>query len=318
MSVRIKLKNSVVRDKAPVPADLEIGEVAINAHVDSPSAYIKNSAGAIVKLAGAGSISTPDATAAAKGIVQLADAAAVTAGTAGRVVDAAQLKAVSDADDWTRTGTEISPKVAGDSVFTSGSVKVGGTTAAPNLQIKADGGIVANTNGLVYDAAQKRLGIGTASPTTSLHLGGSSSQTIRINSATSATFVGANGHITQIAGNRNPIDGAIVNTGAATCFLNLEAEVGNGNIQFATTSSNNTGATERVRVDSSGRLLVGASSGSGGALLQVNGDRIRVATAKTPASATDTGVAGEICWDANYVYVCTAANTWKRTAISTW
>ena len=71
-------------------------------------------------------------------------------------------------------------------------------------------------------------------------------------------------------------------------------------------------------VDSSGRLLVGTSSNTGGALLQVNGDRVRIATAKTPASATDTGSAGEICWDANYIYVCTATNTWKRTAIATW
>jgi len=79
-----------------------------------------------------------------------------------------------------------------------------------------------------------------------------------------------------------------------------------------------TGGNERMRIDSSGRLLVGISSNSGGALLQINGDRIRVGTAKTPASATDTGTAGEICWDANYVYVCTATNTWKRSALSTW
>lgn len=39
---------------------------------------------------------------------------------------------------------------------------------------------------------------------------------------------------------------------------------------------------------------------------------------KTPGSATATGIAGDICWDANYLYVCTAANTWKRVAISTW
>jgi len=38
----------------------------------------------------------------------------------------------------------------------------------------------------------------------------------------------------------------------------------------------------------------------------------------TPASATATGTAGEIAWDANYVYVCTATNTWKRVAIATW
>jgi hypothetical protein len=77
-------------------------------------------------------------------------------------------------------------------------------------------------------------------------------------------------------------------------------------------------AGEKARIDSSGRLLVGGSLDSGGALLQVFGDRVRIGTAKTPASATATGTAGEICWDANYIYVCTATNTWKRTAISTW
>jgi len=77
-------------------------------------------------------------------------------------------------------------------------------------------------------------------------------------------------------------------------------------------------SSEFLRCDQSGRLLVGTSSDSGGALLQVNGNRIRVATAKTPSSASDTGTAGEICWDADYIYVCTATNTWKRTAISTW
>lgn len=38
----------------------------------------------------------------------------------------------------------------------------------------------------------------------------------------------------------------------------------------------------------------------------------------TPASATATGTTGEIQWDANYIYVCVATNTWKRVAISTW
>ena len=38
----------------------------------------------------------------------------------------------------------------------------------------------------------------------------------------------------------------------------------------------------------------------------------------TPASATATGTAGEIAWDADYIYICTATNTWKRVAIGTW
>ena len=37
-----------------------------------------------------------------------------------------------------------------------------------------------------------------------------------------------------------------------------------------------------------------------------------------PASATDTGTTGEIRTDADFIYVCTATDTWKRTAIATW
>jgi len=40
---------------------------------------------------------------------------------------------------WTRTGTTLEPATAGDDVFTSGDVKVGGTTAAPKIDLKADG-----------------------------------------------------------------------------------------------------------------------------------------------------------------------------------
>ena len=38
----------------------------------------------------------------------------------------------------------------------------------------------------------------------------------------------------------------------------------------------------------------------------------------TPASATATGVQGQITRDANFIYICTATNTWKRVAIATW
>lgn len=38
----------------------------------------------------------------------------------------------------------------------------------------------------------------------------------------------------------------------------------------------------------------------------------------TPASASAAGAAGTITWDSSYIYICTATNTWKRAAISTW
>lgn len=52
--------------------------------------------------------------------------------------------------------------------------------------------------------------------------------------------------------------------------------------------------------------------------VSVSGDSVNVATAKTPASASDTGTQGDVAWDADYIYVCVATNTWKRVAISTW
>ena len=36
----------------------------------------------------------------------------------------------------------------------------------------------------------------------------------------------------------------------------------------------------------------------------------------TTKTASSAGVAGQICWDANYIYVCTATNTWKRSALT--
>ncbi len=37
-----------------------------------------------------------------------------------------------------------------------------------------------------------------------------------------------------------------------------------------------------------------------------------------PTIATDPGVAGDIRYDANYVYVCVSTNNWKRSALATW
>ena len=49
-----------------------------------------------------------------------------------------------------------------------------------------------------------------------------------------------------------------------------------------------------------------------------NGQMDIAALNTAPASAGAAGVLGEIRYTADYIYVCTATNTWKRTAIATW
>ena len=50
--------------------------------------------------------------------------------------------------------------------------------------------------------------------------------------------------------------------------------------------------------------------------LDINANKIRIRTSKTPSGAGDTGSAGEICWDTSYLYICTATNTWARIGLS--
>lgn len=49
-----------------------------------------------------------------------------------------------------------------------------------------------------------------------------------------------------------------------------------------------------------------------------HGDGIGIDVARTPTSATAAGTIGEICWDADFLYVCVADATWKRAALATW
>jgi len=37
---------------------------------------------------------------------------------------------------------------------------------------------------------------------------------------------------------------------------------------------------------------------------------------QTTKASNATGTPGQICWDANYIYVCTAVNTWKRSPLT--
>ena len=61
MATTIKLRNSVVKDKTPLPSDIAIGEVCVGAHSESPMLLFKDNANNIIKIKpGSGVTPSPD------------------------------------------------------------------------------------------------------------------------------------------------------------------------------------------------------------------------------------------------------------------
>jgi hypothetical protein len=207
-------------------------------------------------------------------------------------------------------GTESSP-----SLFFTGDSNTGiYSPGADQLAISTGG------NERLRIDSSGNVGIGVSSPADKMEIVAATNAGLQIGAASGTGSIGV-----QIAGVMDAIPTARVrgyigttnsSAGVAGDLLIAPRTSSAASIRFITRGSGS--PSEAVRIDNLGRLLVGTDADSGGALLQVNGDRIRVATAKTPASATDTGTAGEICWDADYIYVCVATDSWKRTAIAAW
>lgn len=56
MSLNIKNKRSAVQGSSPTAAQLQDGELGVNYNASDPAIYLKDSAGAVIRIAGAGSV----------------------------------------------------------------------------------------------------------------------------------------------------------------------------------------------------------------------------------------------------------------------
>ncbi len=73
--------------------------------------------------------------------------------------------------------------------------------------------------------------------------------------------------------------------------------------------------TNTVSVASDGNIVL---PGSDSSITYIDGSLAAPQIIGVPANATANGVPGQTAFDSNYIYICTAANTWKRAAIATW
>lgn len=152
---------------------------------------------------------------------------------------------------------------------------------------------------------------------------------------------------------KDPVDGAYASVtflfSAVEGSINQSYFAGDvsGNISATTVNTNATGGIRQKLISASGDLTMTTQIGSAywiyghkasddsfrlsptgflgntDALILEASGRVRarkfaITHPSPPASVTETGIAGQIEWDADYVYVCVAANTWKRLPLSSW
>lgn len=122
-----------------------------------------------------------------------------------------------------------------------------------------------------------------------------------------------------------PISGitlTVVGTLAATTVIGLADSASAAPAQVTAQGSSNGNQELLIGYNTTSDFgsIQAIKQGTGGEPLKLNpaGGAVVVGISTTPASAAAAGVAGAITWDASFIYVCIAANTWKRVAIATW
>ena len=208
MSLQIELKKSAVSQKQPFPSDLALGEIALNYNADGPFLTCKDTQGNIRKLTGVwvgasapssptagdpwldttstpvlkiyngstwvGAASITQATTSAYGTVRLATSADITNGTAGKVVDAAQLAS--------RVTADITAALAADPFVVPNLSVTGNATVTGDLTVNGTQTIINTTT---LDVEDRNIVLGNVNtPTDSTaNTGG-----ITLKGATDKTF----------------------------------------------------------------------------------------------------------------------------------
>jgi hypothetical protein len=196
-----------------------------------------------------------------------------------------------------RLFTDNDFRFLGSDLTTKADISAGNATLAGNLTVSG-GTITSGTGTLTLNSSANTVVLQSAGTTA-----------LTLDSSQNTTFAGTG--TSSFSGNLN-IKGAL---GAhQTATLNLAYE-GSSISQIVAYGAD---ASTLGRINFVLRKAATGTDAVTGLSVRDFGIITQGGVAQTPASASATGTAGTIQWDASYIYVCTAANTWKRVAIATW
>ena len=172
-----------------------------------------------------------------------------------------------------------------------------------------NGAELTSSANLTYSSSTLLFSASAAAPVSKVSSSGSSVayQPYLVLERTTTASTGTNGLAGTIRWSQTQTDGSVAVPAAIAVTSSNSPATTNGTLYLQAESAVYLSNT------SSGNYFSANSSKA-----TVYGDTLSLRTTKTPASSSDTGTAGDICWDSDYVYVCVATNTWKRTALATW
>ena len=177
----------------------------------------------------------------------------------------------------------------------------------------------------ILHAIADAVGIGTTTPTEILTLnatdptilfreGGTDKAAIGVNSADNILFENKtmNKHIVFKVNDQGAVkEGFRLDGAVPEVVVNQTSD---SLVDFRVESDNN---THMLFVDG-GNDKVGINTDQPTEALDINANSIRLRNSLTPSSAGALGATGQICWDANYLYICIATDTWTRIPHDTW
>jgi len=194
-----------------------------------------------------------------------------------------------------------------------------------------DSSLRSNTTGSDNTCYGQNAGYFNTTGTQNTFIGRQAGQNNTIGTANVGLGYGAGGATTT--GDQNTSVGSqaggSVVTGGANVFLGRSAGyAANGASSGNVIIGSNAGPTSAAEYNNklyisnnSGTPLIGGDFSDKTIVIDgtITATQFKLSALNTaPASSAAAGIIGEIRYDANYMYVCVATNTWKRSALITW